>query len=68
MAPSDEEMYFTDPQQLLAVYQELEESNLFYIQNAQETEESLEELRCKLRDTKARMGTDVGALEVHIAR
>lgn len=28
-------MFFMDPAQLLAVYQELEESNLFYIQNAQ---------------------------------
>jgi hypothetical protein len=33
--PDEEELYFKEPQQLLAVYQELEESNLFYIQNAQ---------------------------------
>ena len=33
--PDEEELYFREPQQLLAAYQELEESNLFYIQNAQ---------------------------------
>mmetsp|Transcript_2990 Transcript_2990/g.8133 ORF Transcript_2990/g.8133 Transcript_2990/m.8133 type:complete len:559 (-) Transcript_2990:375-2051(-) len=66
--PADDEMYFTEPNQLLVVYQELEESNLFYIQNAQETEESLEELRSKLRDTKARMGGEVDALQLHIAQ
>ncbi len=33
--PEDEEMYFREPAQLLSVYQALEESNLFYIQNAQ---------------------------------
>jgi hypothetical protein len=33
--PDDEEMYFKEPGQLLSVYQALEESNLFYIQNAQ---------------------------------
>lgn len=31
----EEEMFFHHPAQLLAVYQQLEESNLFYIQNAQ---------------------------------
>jgi hypothetical protein len=33
--PDDEEMYFKEAGQLLLVYQALEESNLFYIQNAQ---------------------------------
>ena len=34
LAPASglQEMFFRDPHQLLAVYQELEESNLFYIQ------------------------------------
>ncbi len=52
-APERDDMYFREPSQLLAVYAELEESNLFYIQNAQETEEALEELRAKYRDTRA---------------
>ena len=54
------------PEQLLAVYKQLEESNLFYIQNAQETEEALEELRQKLRDTKARMDAEAAGLQVSV--
>ncbi len=46
------------------MYKQLEESNLFYIQNAQETEEALEELRQKLRDTKARMDAEATGLQV----
>ncbi|GAX84003.1 hypothetical protein CEUSTIGMA_g11428.t1 [Chlamydomonas eustigma] len=65
--PDEEELYFKEPQQLLAVYQELEESNLFYIQNAQETEEALEELRAKLRDTKVRMDAEVENLNLQVA-
>lgn len=65
--PDDQEMYFKDPHQLLAVYQELEESNLFYIQNAQETEEALEELRAKMRDTKAKMDGEVDSLSGQVA-
>ncbi len=64
--PDEEELYFREPQQLLAVYQELEESNLFYIQNAQETEEALEELRAKLRDTKVRMDSEVDSLNSQV--
>lgn len=54
-------MYFKEPGQLMAVYGALEESNLFYIQNAQETEEALEELRAKYRDTKARLDGKQGS-------
>lgn len=64
--PEEEEMFFQEPQQLLAVYKQLEESNLFYIQNAQETEEALEELRGKYRDTKAGMDGEVGGLQAQI--
>lgn len=66
ISPDEEEMYFGEPAQLLATYQELEESNLFYIQNAQETEEALEELRAKLRDTKVKMDSEVEGLNVQI--
>eukprot|EP00960_Hanusia_phi_P051115 760602-Hanusia_phi.AAC.2 len=38
-------MYFTRPQQLLDIFAGLEERNLFLIQNSQETEEQLEELK-----------------------
>ena len=36
----------------LQVFSQLEESNLFLIQNGQEAEEQLEELRGRLRDTR----------------
>lgn len=64
--PDEEEMFFQEPQQLLAVYKQLEESNLFYIQNAQETEEALEELRGKYRETKTGMDGEVGGLQAQI--
>lgn len=35
-------MYFTDPQQLLSIFTEMEEENLSFIQNSQEIEESLD--------------------------
>uniref|UniRef100_A0A674J172 Cilia and flagella associated protein 100 n=1 Tax=Terrapene triunguis TaxID=2587831 RepID=A0A674J172_9SAUR len=41
----DPELYFTDPQQLLQIFTELEEQNLSLIQNSQETEETLDELQ-----------------------
>uniref|UniRef100_A0A8C3XI81 Cilia and flagella associated protein 100 n=1 Tax=Chelydra serpentina TaxID=8475 RepID=A0A8C3XI81_CHESE len=50
--PSQEpELYFTDPQQLLHFFTELEEQNLSLIQNSQETEETLDELRHTLTTT-----------------
>jgi hypothetical protein len=48
-------MYFTRPQQLLDIFATLEERNLFLIQNSQETEEQLEELKLKLESTKTKM-------------
>ena len=59
-------MYFTSSQQLLDVLAQLEEQNLFLIQNCQETEEALEELKQKHRDTKQRMGQEVDGLQVQI--
>ena len=44
---SDIPMYFTEPQQLLDIFANLEEQNLFLIQNCQETEEGLEDLKQK---------------------
>lgn len=52
VGPEQEEegpMYFQDPRTLLHIYAQLEEQNLFLIQNAQESEEALEELRAKFR-------------------
>ncbi|NXL45250.1 CP100 protein, partial [Podilymbus podiceps] len=39
------ELYFTDPQQLLSIFAEMEEENLSFIQNSQEIEESLDKVQ-----------------------
>lgn len=54
---SDDELllYFKSPQQLLDIFAELEENNLALIQNCQETEETLEDLKQKIVDTESRM-------------
>ncbi|XP_010115364.1 PREDICTED: coiled-coil domain-containing protein 37 [Chlamydotis macqueenii] len=39
------ELYFTDPQQLLSIFTEMEEENLSLIQNSQEIEESLNKVQ-----------------------
>ena len=49
------ELYFTDPQQLLDLFAELEENNLSLIQNSQETEEALEEMKQNIKNTKRKM-------------
>ena len=59
-------MYFAEPQQLLDIFTTLEESNLFLIQNSQETEEALEELKAKFFDTRGRMDTETAGLKVQI--
>ncbi|TPX60736.1 hypothetical protein PhCBS80983_g01648 [Powellomyces hirtus] len=48
-------LFFKTPQQLLDIFAELEENNLALIQNCQETEETLEELKQKILDTEARI-------------
>jgi hypothetical protein len=47
----DGEPYYTQPQQLTDLMNRLEERNLFLIQNYQETEEAVEELRQKFTAT-----------------
>ena len=59
-------MYFKHPQQLLDIFTALEESNLFLIQNSQETEAALEELKTKFSDTRSRMDADSSQLESQI--
>ena len=49
------DLYFTDPQQLLDIFAELEEQNLSLIQNSQETEEALEEMKNTIKQTKIKM-------------
>jgi len=62
----DPELFFTAPQQLLDIFAALEERNLFLIQNSQETEEALEELRQKLEETKSTMTSETTALQNQI--
>ena len=65
---SDEElpMYFGKPQQLLDMFTALEESNLFLIQNSQETEQALEELKQNFRETRNKMDLKTQVLSCSI--
>ncbi|XP_064633102.1 cilia- and flagella-associated protein 100-like isoform X2 [Lineus longissimus] len=65
---SDEEpeLYFTDPQQLLDIFAELEEQNLSLIQNSQETEEALEEMKQTIKNTKGKMEKETEILKEQI--
>lgn len=64
----DEEipMYFTHPQQLMDIFAALEEQNLFLIQNSQETEHTLEELRLAFKETAKSMNSQTEALQQQI--
>nr|XP_009667615.1 PREDICTED: coiled-coil domain-containing protein 37 [Struthio camelus australis] len=57
------ELYFTDPQQLLSIFTELEEQNLSLIQNSQDIEETLDELRHTLITTCNRMDQEIEQLK-----
>ena len=54
-SPQELDLFFTDPQQLLDIFAELEEQNLSLIQNSQETEEALEEMKHTIKQTKVKM-------------
>lgn len=73
---SGEEMplYFEEPRQLLDVFTSLEESNLFLIQNSQDTEQALEELQQKFAELRktggaktSKMKMTIGTLDQQIA-
>ncbi|XP_028907165.1 cilia- and flagella-associated protein 100 isoform X1 [Ornithorhynchus anatinus] len=57
------ELYFTDPQQLLNIFKELEEQNLSLIQNSQETEETLDEIQQTLVNTRIKMDREIDQLK-----
>ena len=63
----DMELYFTDPQQLLDIFLELEEQNLSLIQNSQDTEEALEEMKQTINKTKTKMERETETLKKQIA-
>ncbi|XP_062522550.1 cilia- and flagella-associated protein 100-like isoform X2 [Corticium candelabrum] len=62
----DCELYFSDPQQLLDIFTELEEQNLSLIQNSQETEEALEDMRQTIKQTEEKMNWETQALQNQI--
>ncbi|XP_062397099.1 cilia- and flagella-associated protein 100-like isoform X2 [Sardina pilchardus] len=51
----DPQLFFTEPQQLLDLLTELEKQNLNLIQNSQDTEETLEEFRITMLNTRKKM-------------
>jgi hypothetical protein len=63
----DDAMYFDRPEQLLEIFAQLEERNLFLIQNVQETEEALDELHNKFQETKRAMEEKTQGLHASIA-
>jgi len=56
-------MFFERPEQLLAQFKEKEKDNLFLIQQNQQIEQQLEELRSQLRSTEAAMSLQTETLE-----
>ena len=63
----DLELYFSDPQQLLDIFLELEEQNLSLIQNSQDTEEALEEMKQTINKTRNKMEKETELLKKQIA-
>lgn len=59
-------MYFEQPQQLMDIFAALEEQNLFLIQNSQETEHTLEELRLAYKETRRIMNSQTEVLQAQI--
>lgn len=66
---SDEEtpMYFQHPQQLLDIFSEMETESLFMIQNKQESEQVLENLKQKFNNTMNDMGANSASLKQNMS-
>lgn len=63
----DLELFFTDPQQLLDIFLELEEQNLSLIQNSQDTEEALEDMKQTINKSRIKMERETETLKIQIA-
>lgn len=59
-------LYFREPQQLFDIFTALEESNLFLIQNSQETEQALEEVQQKFAETQRVMGAEADKIKAQL--
>ncbi|KAK9866005.1 hypothetical protein WJX84_004757 [Apatococcus fuscideae] len=64
---AEQPMYFQEPRMLLAVFKELEEGNLFLIQNAQEGEEGLEDARQEMAAVRGRLDAEASDLSSQYA-
>ncbi|XP_063063932.1 cilia- and flagella-associated protein 100-like [Engraulis encrasicolus] len=62
----DPQLFFSDPQQLLDLLTELEKQNLNLIQNSQDTEETLEEFRITMINTRKKMEKETEQLAQHV--
>lgn len=62
----DLQLYFSDPQQLLDIFLELEESNLSLITNSQDTEEALEDMKQTINKTRIKMERETENLRIQI--
>ncbi|CAM9936355.1 unnamed protein product, partial [Ascophyllum nodosum] len=69
LTSSDEDvpMYFTKQDQLLDIFQALEKQNLFFIQNSQDTEHALDELKQNFNKVQKTMDTKTQALRSNIS-
>lgn len=65
-AEEEDELFFKEPAELLEIFLQIEASNLFLIQNSQETEQALEELKQEFRSTKKKMGVKTCVLKENI--
>ncbi|CAB1330205.1 unnamed protein product [Coregonus sp. 'balchen'] len=64
--PPEPELYFTDPQQLLDLLEDLEKQNLTLIQNSRETEETMEEFNHTMDNTLKKMDQETEQLTQQI--
>eukprot|EP00920_Eleutheroschizon_duboscqi_P020040 GHVT01047831.1.p1 GENE.GHVT01047831.1~~GHVT01047831.1.p1 ORF type:complete len:469 (+),score=100.90 GHVT01047831.1:203-1609(+) len=60
-------VYFTQPKQILDILSDLEEQNLFLIQNVQQTEQALEDVEARFRETRKVMGMKEASLATTIS-
>merc|ERR1712003_618793 len=60
------ELYFKEPQELLAMFHELEDQNLSLIQNGQDMEENVEEIKKQAQITRQRLGKETTFLSDQI--
>ncbi|GAB1602214.1 cilia- and flagella-associated protein 100-like [Argonauta hians] len=68
LAPQEIELYFTAPQEVLDIFSELEEQNLTLIQNTQETEETLEDIKQSFEANRKKMEKETWSLKDQIEK